>query len=53
MDWASAEKYCLNLESNLVSIHNEGEYQQVNPLSVLKTPRRIQHGSAFLAVRRN
>ncbi|KAF5892325.1 lactose-binding lectin l-2-like, partial [Clarias magur] len=29
MDWASAEKRCLNVGAHLVSIHSENEYQLV------------------------
>ncbi|KAF5892327.1 lactose-binding lectin l-2-like, partial [Clarias magur] len=29
MDWASAEKHCLNLGGHLTSIHSENEYQMI------------------------
>ncbi|XP_036452876.1 galactose-specific lectin nattectin-like isoform X2 [Colossoma macropomum] len=32
VDWASAEAHCLNQGANLVSIHNENEYQTVKAL---------------------
>ncbi|XP_053537533.1 lactose-binding lectin l-2 [Ictalurus punctatus] len=32
MDWASAEKHCLDLDAHLVSIHSEKEYQRVKAL---------------------
>ncbi|KAI4903526.1 hypothetical protein NFI96_028301, partial [Prochilodus magdalenae] len=32
MDWASAEAHCLNLDANLVSIHNEYENKMVKAL---------------------
>ncbi|KAB5579042.1 hypothetical protein PHYPO_G00190160 [Pangasianodon hypophthalmus] len=39
MDWASAEKYCLNIGANLISIHNEGEYQQVKSIIRAQDPQ--------------
>ncbi|KAB5579036.1 hypothetical protein PHYPO_G00190070 [Pangasianodon hypophthalmus] len=32
MDWASAEKHCLNLGAHLISIHSENEYQLIKAL---------------------
>ncbi|XP_062849686.1 lactose-binding lectin l-2-like [Trichomycterus rosablanca] len=32
MNWASAERHCVNLGANLISIHSEDEYQLVKAL---------------------
>uniref|UniRef100_A0A8B9GSN0 C-type lectin domain-containing protein n=1 Tax=Astyanax mexicanus TaxID=7994 RepID=A0A8B9GSN0_ASTMX len=38
-DWISAEDHCLSLDANLVSIHNENEYQLVKALIRDKDPK--------------
>uniref|UniRef100_A0A3B1J1K5 C-type lectin domain-containing protein n=2 Tax=Astyanax mexicanus TaxID=7994 RepID=A0A3B1J1K5_ASTMX len=38
-DWISAEDHCLSLDANLVSIHNENEYQMVKALIRDKDPK--------------
>ncbi|MCJ8731251.1 hypothetical protein PDJAM_G00197360, partial [Pangasius djambal] len=39
MDWASAEKYCLNLGANLISIHSEDEYQWFKSFVLAADPK--------------
>ncbi|XP_053537563.1 lactose-binding lectin l-2-like isoform X1 [Ictalurus punctatus] len=39
MDWASAEKHCLDLNAHLVSIHSENEHQWVKALIRTHDPR--------------